>query len=84
VKLREWIDANVPPWLLGLIDWPGYRLRGRCWAEGCGRLMALHSPWRLYACERTPMAVAFTEQGEALADALERERASHLPALVSR
>jgi hypothetical protein len=51
--------------LIGVWHWPGYRLVGRCWAEGCGRLMILHTPWALYICERTPMAIAFTEQGEA-------------------
>ena len=83
MDLREWM-ARHHPRLLGLIDWPGYRLRGRCWAEGCGRLMALHSPRRLYACESTPMAIAFTERGEALAAAIEREKASHLPAAAAR
>jgi len=46
--------------------------------------MALHSPRRLYACESTPMAIAFTERGEALAAAIEREKASHLPAAAAR
>jgi hypothetical protein len=27
--------------------------------------MILHSPWALYICERTPMAIRITEQGEA-------------------
>jgi hypothetical protein len=59
--VREWMEANHPR-LLGLIDWPAYRLLGRCWAEGCGRPMVLHSPWRLYACERTPMAIVLNEE----------------------
>ena len=50
------------PRLLGLLDWPAYRLLGRCWAEGCGRPMILHSPWRLYACERTPLAIVLNEE----------------------
>lgn len=32
---------------------------------GCGRLMILHSPWAMYICERTPMAIRITPQGEA-------------------
>jgi hypothetical protein len=60
--LREFLEAHHPQ-LLGLWDWPSYRLFGRCWAEECGRLMVLHSPWRLFICERTPMAIAITEQG---------------------
>jgi hypothetical protein len=27
--------------------------------------MVLHTPWAMYICERTPMAIALTEQGEA-------------------
>lgn len=49
--------------LIGVWHWPKYRLLGRCWAEGCGRLMVLHSPWALYSCSRTPMAITLTEQG---------------------
>jgi hypothetical protein len=29
--------------------------------------MILHSPWAMYICERTPMSIAFTEEGMALA-----------------
>jgi hypothetical protein len=32
---------------------------------GCGRLMILHSPWAVYDCSRTPMAISLTEQGMA-------------------
>jgi hypothetical protein len=27
--------------------------------------MILHSPWALYICERTPLGIRITEQGEA-------------------
>jgi hypothetical protein len=27
--------------------------------------MILHSPWAMYWCERTPMAISITEQGMA-------------------
>jgi hypothetical protein len=51
------------PRLLGLLDWPRYRLSFEpCWAEGCGRRMILHTPWRLYACERTPQAIVLNEE----------------------
>jgi hypothetical protein len=53
------------PWVMGMLDWPRYRLFSRCWAMGCGRLMILHSPWAMYICERTPMAIRITPQGEA-------------------
>lgn len=58
------MDEHLPPWLLGLIDWPRYRLLSRCWV--CGRLMVLHSPWALFVCERTPVPIDITEKGEAL------------------
>jgi hypothetical protein len=52
--------------LEGIWNWPRYRLfGGRCWAEGCGRLIVLHSPWALYICERTPMGISITPEGEA-------------------
>jgi hypothetical protein len=59
--LREWMDDHLPPWVLGVIDWPGYRLFSRCWV--CGRLMVLHTPWALFVCERLPMPIEITEQG---------------------
>jgi hypothetical protein len=61
------MDEHLPWWVLGLIDWPGYRLFGRCWP--CGRLMALHTPWALFVCERTPMPIEITAKGYALLDA---------------
>jgi hypothetical protein len=57
--------------LIGLWHWPRYRLAGRCWA--CGRLMCLHSPWAVYDCSRTPMAISFTEEGLAQAVIAEAE-----------
>jgi hypothetical protein len=40
-----------------------YRMVGRCWAEGCGRLMVLHGPWRLARCwaENRPSAIVLPE-----------------------
>lgn len=40
-----------------------YRLFGRCWAAGCGRLMVLHGPWRLARCwvENRPSAIVLPE-----------------------
>jgi hypothetical protein len=70
--LRQWFEDHHPK-LIGLVDWPKYRFIGRCWAEGCGRLMVLHSPWRLFACERTSMAVVLTEKGRQYAELLDAE-----------
>jgi hypothetical protein len=55
------MDEHLPGWLLGLIDWPRYRLFGRC--IPCGRLLILHTPWALYVCERTSLPIEITEQG---------------------
>jgi hypothetical protein len=62
--MRDWLEEHHPR-LMGVLDWPKYRLFGRCWAQGCGRLMILHSPWALYICERTSMAISITPKGEA-------------------
>jgi hypothetical protein len=51
--------------LPGVWHWPKYRLLGRCRAQGCGRLMVLHSPWALYDCSRTPLAITLTDAGMA-------------------
>jgi hypothetical protein len=60
IRVRlEWL----PSWLLGIIDYPPFRFSGRCLASGCGRLMALHSPWAMHTCSRTPMAIRLSEQG---------------------
>jgi hypothetical protein len=53
--------------LIGVLHWPRYRFLGRCWAVGCGRLMVLHSPWAMYDCARTPLAIALTDKGQTLA-----------------
>jgi hypothetical protein len=66
--MRDWLETRAPR-LLGALDWPRYRLLGRCWAQGCGRRMLLHSPWRLFLCERTPLAIALTDHGRAIAAA---------------
>jgi hypothetical protein len=59
--MRQWMEDHHPK-LIGLWDWPRYRLFSRCWAQGCGRPMILHSPWRLDVCERTPMAIVLNEE----------------------
>jgi hypothetical protein len=60
--MRDWMEANCPA-LIGLWDWPAYRLFGRCFA--CGRLVVLHTPWALYVCERTPLPIEITDAGMA-------------------
>jgi hypothetical protein len=58
--LRDWMELHHPK-LVGLWDYPRYRLIGRCIA--CGRLMVLHSPWRLFVCERTSLPIEITAKG---------------------
>ena len=33
----------------------------RCYAQGCGRLLVLHTPWRAYRCHRTPLGITLRE-----------------------
>jgi hypothetical protein len=40
-----------------------WRLFGRCWARGCGRLVVLHTPRQLERCYDTPLAVGITVRG---------------------
>jgi hypothetical protein len=61
------------PRLLTLIDWPQYRLFGRCWAQGCGRLVVLHGPRQLRRCENTPLAIGLTMRGWLRAKGLDPE-----------
>ena len=64
--MRTWMDEHLPVWLLGVVDWPGYRLLGHCWAEDCpvpNRRTIRHTPRQLRHCEGTPMAIALTERG---------------------
>jgi hypothetical protein len=58
------MDEHLPWWVLGVIDWPGYRLFGECWAEDCpvpSRRNILHPPAQLRRCEGTPMAIVLNE-----------------------
>jgi hypothetical protein len=63
--LRAWLERDAPG-LLGLYDWPGYRLFSECWAEDCpvwNRRMVLHSPRQERRCAGTPIAISLTERG---------------------
>lgn len=49
-----------------ILDWLRVRVSGgRCYAQGCGRLLALHGPWRSYRCTRAPLAVTLPEVSQA-------------------
>ncbi len=60
--MREWMEQHHPR-LLAVVDWPRFRLFGRCWAQGCGRLAALHTPRRWDRCLDTPLAIGLTAHG---------------------
>jgi hypothetical protein len=71
--LREWMEQHYPA-LLAVIDWPRYRLLGRCWAQDCPvatRLNVLHPPRQLRRCESTPMAIGLTLRGWLLAKGMD-------------
>lgn len=64
--MREWMDAHLPWWMLGAIDWPKYRLFGDCWGHDCpvpSRKNILHTPQQLHRCEGTPMSIKLTDPG---------------------
>jgi len=57
--------------LLDFLRGRWFRVFGRCFV--CDRLMALHSPWALYICERTPLPIEITDEGrERLAESVDR------------
>jgi hypothetical protein len=47
-----------------VLYWLQSRL-SRCYAQGRGRRLLLHTPWRAYRCHRTPLGVTLTEEGGA-------------------
>jgi hypothetical protein len=34
----------------------------RCYAQGCGRRLLFHSPWRAYRCHRSPLGISLSEE----------------------
>jgi hypothetical protein len=62
-RLHDWLEEHAPGWLFTAWCWPQYRLFGRCFAQGCGRLVVLHTPRQLDRCETTPLGVMLTVQG---------------------
>jgi hypothetical protein len=60
--------------LIGAYYWLHNRLTGcRCFAEGCGRLLLLHAPWRMRRCLDAPIGVVLTTEGMARAVVAEAE-----------
>jgi len=84
---REWMDAHLPSWLLGIIDWFPYRLVQECWAEDCpvaSRRNLLHAPRQLHRCEGTPMAIELTDPGWLYANGIDPRSSPEPVVPVSR
>jgi hypothetical protein len=63
IPIREWLEAKHPR-LLDAWLWVWLRLTGsRCFAQGCGRLLLLHTPRQWDRCCSTPLAVSLTVRG---------------------
>jgi hypothetical protein len=69
--MREWMEQRHPR-LLDAWLWLWLRLSGsRCWAQGCGRLLVLHTPRQLDRCYDTPLAIGITVRGWLLSRGLD-------------
>jgi hypothetical protein len=72
--IRDWLEQHAPR-LIAVYDWLCLRATGsRCYAQGCGRLVLLHTPRQLNRCYSTPLAIVITEQGYARAVVAEAEK----------
>jgi hypothetical protein len=72
--VRDWLEQRTPR-LMGAYYFVHNRLTGvRCYAEGCGRLLLLHTPRQLHRCYDTPLGIVITEQGLARAVVAEAEQ----------
>lgn len=61
--LLDWLEQRAPR-LAAIYCWFYNRLTGtRCFAEGCGRLLLLHTPRQMNRCYDTPTAIELTERG---------------------
>ena len=62
MQLREWLERY--PRLEACYCWFYNRLTGsRCYAQGCSRLLLLHTPHQWNRCCDTPLAIELTDQG---------------------
>jgi hypothetical protein len=61
--LLDWLEQHAPR-IAAIYCWFYNRLTGtRCFAEGCGRLLLLHTPRQMNRCYDTPTAIELTERG---------------------
>jgi hypothetical protein len=70
--MHEWIAERAPAWLREPWLWLHNRLTGtRCYAQGCGRLLLLHTPRQTRRCNTTPLAIGITLRGWLLAKGMD-------------
>ena len=63
--IQDWLEQHAPR-LVDPYCWLHLRLTGsRCYAQGCGRLLLLHTPRQRDRCYDTPLAIELTELGMA-------------------
>ena len=61
--MLDWLDAHHPK-LVGAYCFFYNRLTGsRCYAQGCGRLLLLHTPRQWDRCCDTPISLVITAKG---------------------
>ena len=57
---------------MAIYYWFHLRLTGtRCFAQGCGRLLLLHTPWQMSRCYDAPTTIELTEHGWLYSKAIE-------------
>jgi hypothetical protein len=72
--VHDWMAERAPGWLAGAYFWLHLRLTGtRCYADGCGRLLLLHTPRQLDRCYDTPLAIGITLRGWLLARGMDAD-----------
>ena len=61
--ILDWLEQHAPH-LAATYGWFHNRLTGvHCYAQGCGRLLLLHTPRQMDRCLDTPLAIKLTERG---------------------
>jgi hypothetical protein len=72
--VHDWMAERLPDWLAGPYFWLHNRLTGtRCYTQGCGRLLLLHTPRQTRRCYDKPLAVSRTLRGWLLAKGMDRD-----------
>lgn len=71
--ILDWLELRAPR-VAASYCWFHNRLTGtRCFAQGCGRLLLLHTPRQMDRCLDTPTAIVLTDRGWLRANGLDPE-----------